>query len=71
MKYRDIITLSDTCCYSHPVASLNSQNFNPLFHSLSLTPQPPQSKQIANYNLADLTNLYEKYKRKRTNHILL
>ena len=31
----------------------------------------PLVQRIENYTLADLTNLYIKYKRKRTKHILL
>ena len=46
-----------------------------IFRSLTpLTPQnPPPTpvQKIWNYTLADLTNLYTKYKHKRTKHILL
>jgi hypothetical protein len=51
---------------SVPIHSLTDK----CFARCPLYPNPP-GQQIRNYTLADLTNLYKKYIRKYTNHILL
>jgi len=63
---------------SHPHNSINIEPIPILVHHLNpqmfrLLPRTPISlvQQLGNYTLADLPNLYNKCKHKRTKHILL
>ena len=53
-----------------PIPVLNRRLTDKFFAHYPLPPNPLVQK-TGNYILADLTNLYKKYKHKRTKHILL
>jgi len=57
------------CLHIQPVPVLIHRLIDKCFLSFPLTPPPVQ--QTVNYALADLTNLYTKYRHKRTKHVLL
>jgi len=70
LHFCKVFHVPPACPYNNSILSpspLSSIDLQPHFCSLPLTPQPPVT-QIRNYTLADLTNMYEKYK--ETNYIL-